>query len=86
MKNIVLALLFICVAFVANAKVIIKGTLTNDYPEADSIHILEHDGIALVKIKTVALEENVKGVNFKFEFNTAFVYFDPTFIPNLEIQ
>lgn len=68
MKNIVLALLFICVAFVANAKVIIKGTLTNDYPEADSIHILEHDGIALVKIKTVALEENVKGVNFKFEF------------------
>lgn len=68
MKNIVLALLLICVALAANAKVIIKGTLTNDYPEADSIHILEHDGIALVKIKTVALEENVKGVNFKFEF------------------
>jgi len=68
MKNIVLAFLLIGMAFTANAKIIVKGTLTNDYPEADSIHILEHDGIALVKIQTVALEENITGVNFKFEF------------------
>lgn len=68
MKNIVLTLLLTVVAMAANAKIIVKGTLTNDYPEADSIHILEHDGIALVKIQTVALEENVTGVNFKFEF------------------
>lgn len=68
MKNIVVTLLLMVVAMAANAKIIVKGTLTNDYPEADSIHILEHDGIALVKIQTVVLEENVTGVNFKFEF------------------
>lgn len=68
MKNILLAFLLISTALTANAKIIVKGTLTNDYPEADSIHILEHDGIALIKIKTVALEQNVTGINFKFEF------------------
>lgn len=68
MKNIVLAFLLICTAFTLNAKIIVKGTLANDYPEADSIHILEHDGIALIKLKTVALKENVTDLSFKFEF------------------
>lgn len=68
MKNILFTFLMVCFAFAINAKVIVKGTLVNDKPDAKEIHILEHDGIALVKIKTVPLQENIKDKTFQFEF------------------
>lgn len=67
MKNIAFTLLMMCVAFAVNAKVIVKGTLVNDKPDAKEIHLLEHDGIALTKIKTVPLQASANGVTFQFE-------------------
>lgn len=70
MKNIAFTFLVMCFAFATNAQIIVKGTLVNDKPEAKEVHILEHDGIALVKIKTVPLVENIKNKTFQFDFKT----------------
>ena len=67
MKNIAFTFLMMCFAFAINAQVVVKGTLVNDKPDAKEIHLLEHDGIALTKITTVTLQENVNNKTFKFE-------------------
>jgi peroxiredoxin len=68
MKNI-LTLVFIFCVIIANAQITVSGLLKNDCENADSIHILEHDGIALRILETVALEENVTGLSFKFNID-----------------
>lgn len=69
MKNILTIVFVFCVTVMTSAQITVSGSLTNDCEVADSIHILEHDGIALRIIKTVGLEENVTGLSFKFEFD-----------------
>lgn len=69
MKNILTLVFIFCVSIGLSAQITVSGLLTNDCEKTDSIHILEHDGIALQIIKTVALEENVTGLSFKFEFD-----------------
>lgn len=69
MRNILTLVLILCVSSFAKAQITVSGLLTNDCEKVDSIHILEHDGIALKIIETVGLEENVTGLSFKFEFD-----------------
>jgi thiol-disulfide isomerase/thioredoxin len=67
-KKSYLILPLLLIATVSLAQVTVIGTLTSDCPTADSIHILEHDGIALTKIKTVGLVKNADKITFRFQF------------------
>jgi peroxiredoxin len=69
MKNILTIVFVLCVSVLATAQITVSGLLKNDCEATDSIHILEHDGVALRIIKTVSLEEGIKGLSFTFEFD-----------------